>query len=394
VVSSRDNGEEGPQNETLQTSTDRSSSLSLEQLSRGSRRLDRMTGGPRSSQRLFSTIRRVAGFKTTVLVEGESGTGKELVVRALHQFGPCSGGPFVTFNCANMVETLAESQLFGHVRGAFTDAREESQGYFRSAHGGTLFLDEIGEMPLNLQPKLLRVLETREVQAVGSARTHPVDVRIVTATNRELKSMVKSGSFRADLFYRINVVSIQLPTLRSCRDAIPPLVARFIQHQNKALGKAIAFITAQALDRLCDYSWPGNVRELSHVIERAVLIIDGDCLRVDDFPTELRESANSAESLPTPTAEPSDEREGSFAPELPLEFSLNPALHRVRRAAVIEALKISAGNCVNAAQRLRISRYTIYRLINRYGLKDLQTRAIYRSISKMDLAPEHKELTR
>jgi len=293
-----------------------------------------------------------------------------------------------------MVETLAESQLFGHVRGAFTDAREESQGYFRSAHGGTLFLDEIGEMPLNLQPKLLRVLETREVQAVGSARTHPVDVRIVTATNRELKSMVKSGSFRADLFYRINVVSIQLPTLRSCRDAIPPLVARFIQHQNKALGKAIAFITAQALDRLCDYSWPGNVRELSHVIERAVLIIDGDCLRVDDFPTELRESANSAESLPTPTAEPSDEREGSFAPELPLEFSLNPALHRVRRAAVIEALKISAGNCVNAAQRLRISRYTIYRLINRYGLKDLQTRAIYRSISKMDLAPEHKELTR
>jgi len=366
-------------NEYAKGSSDSGGPLSLGDLARGSVRLNEMTGGPRSSAQLFSTIRRVAGFKATVVVEGESGTGKELVARALHQLGPCPSGPFVTFNCANMVETLAESQLFGHVRGAFTDAREESQGYFRAAHDGTLFLDEIGELPLKLQPKLLRALETGEIQAVGSSKTHRVNVRIVTATNRDLKEMVKAGSFRADLYYRINVVGIQLPTLRSCRDAIPPLVARFIQDQNEALGKTIDSISKEALDCLCEYSWPGNVRELYHVIECAALMSNSDCLGIHDFPEEIGGSPYSTEDLVPRTFEPSDQRRNSSteAPELPFEFSLDSALRRAGREAVLKALNQSAGNCIGAAQQLHISRFTVYRLIKRYGLKDLRTRGLY-----------------
>ena len=181
------------------------------------------------------------------MIHGESGTGKELVARALHTLGPVPKGPFVTFNCSNLVESLAESQLFGHVRGAFTDAREDSLGYFRSANGGTLFLDEIGELPLRLQPKLLRAVETHEVQPVGSAHSYKVDIRLIAATNRDLRAMVKAGEFRDDLYYRLNATAILVPPLRERRDAIEALAVHFIEHYNRLFGKQIRYLSRRAI---------------------------------------------------------------------------------------------------------------------------------------------------
>src|SRR3984957_11834709 len=178
--------------------------VAVDELAAGSESSAGMLVESEPARKVMASVARIAPYKTAVLVHGESGVGKELISRALHRQGPCPNGPFVTFNCSNLVETLAESQLFGHVKGAFTDAREESLGYFRSANGGTLFLDEVGELPLKLQPKLLRAVEMHEVQAVGSAHIHKVDIRLVCATNRDLKAMVREGTFRADLYYRLN----------------------------------------------------------------------------------------------------------------------------------------------------------------------------------------------
>src|SRR5208337_4584362 len=188
--------------------------LSLEHLALGSERVGGMVVRSAQVRKLLKTISRLSPYKATVLIHGESGTGKELVARALHTQGSAPGGPFVTFNCSNLVESLAESQLFGHVRGAFTDAREDSLGYFRSANGGTLFLDEVGELPLRLQPKLLRALDTHEIQPVGSSRCYSVDIRLVAASNRDLHAMVKAGQFRDDLYYRLNAAAIVVPPLR------------------------------------------------------------------------------------------------------------------------------------------------------------------------------------
>src|SRR5579862_1151594 len=191
--------------------------FSLEQLRVGAENVGGMVVQSESMRRALKTIARLGPYKATVLVHGESGTGKELVARALHTLGPVPKGPFVTFNCSNLVESLAEAQLFGHVRGAFTDAREDALGYFRSANGGTLFLDEIGELPLRLQPKLLRAVETHEVQPVGSAQSYKVDIRLVAATNRDLRAMVKVAAFRDDLYYRLNAAAILVPPLRERR---------------------------------------------------------------------------------------------------------------------------------------------------------------------------------
>ena len=239
------------------------------------------------ARKVMASIARIAPYKTAVLVHGESGVGKELISRAIHRQGPCPNGPFVTFNCSNLVESLAESQLFGHVKGAFTDAREESLGYFRSANGGTLFLDEVGELPLKLQPKLLRAVETHEVQAVGSAHTYKVDIRLVCATNRDLKAMVKDGSFRADLYYRLNAAAITVPPLRERREGIPALVAHFVEHHGRAFGKNIRFISREALETLCACEWPGNVRQLSHAIESALMMTDSDRIALDDLPETI-----------------------------------------------------------------------------------------------------------
>src|SRR5579863_6295282 len=241
--------------------------LSLEHLALGSERVGGMVVRSAQVRKLLKTISRLSPYKATVLINGESGTGKELVARALHTLGPVPGGPFVTFNCSNLVESLAESQLFGHVRGAFTDAREDSMGYFRSASGGTLFLDEIGELPLRLQPKLLRAVETHEVQPVGSSHSYKVDIRLVAATNRDLPAMVKQGQFRDDLYYRLNAAAILVPALRERREAIPAFVAHFIEHYNRLFGKDIKLVSRGAIDALCANQWHGNVRELGHALE-------------------------------------------------------------------------------------------------------------------------------
>src|ERR1700676_186883 len=216
--------------------------ISVAELADGSQQAAGMLIESGAARKVMASIARIAPYKTAVLVHGESGVGKELISRAIHKQGPVPNGPFVTFNCSNLVESLAESQLFGHVKGAFTDSREESLGYFRSANGGTLFLDEVGELPLKLQPKLLRAVEMHEVQPVGSAHTHKVDIRLVCATNRDLKAMVKEGSFRADLYYRLNAAAITVPPLRERREGIPALVAHFVEHHGRAFGKSIRFI--------------------------------------------------------------------------------------------------------------------------------------------------------
>src|SRR6266481_6418168 len=199
--------------------------LELGQLLEGAEDVGGMVVQSAQMQRVMKTIARLGPYKATVLVHGESGTGKELVARALHTLGPVPKGPFVTFNCSNLLESLAESQLFGHVRGAFTDAREDALGYFRSANGGTLFLDEIGELPLRLQAKLLRAVETHEVQPVGGTQIYPVDIRLVCATNRDLRAMVRRGEFRNDLFYRLNTCAILIPPLRERPEDVPVLTA-------------------------------------------------------------------------------------------------------------------------------------------------------------------------
>ena len=212
-------------------------------------------------RRVVQTLERLGPYReATVLIYGESGTGKELAARLLHTLGPAPKGPFVTFNCSNLVETLAESQLFGHVRGAFTDAREDALGYFRSANGGTLFLDEIGELPVRLQPKLLRAVESREVQPVGAAHSYKVDIRLIAATNRDLRGMVKAGEFRDDLYYRLSASAVTIPPLRERRDALEALTAHFLEHYNRLFGKRIRHISRRALAALRAYDWPGNVR--------------------------------------------------------------------------------------------------------------------------------------
>src|SRR5580698_343012 len=258
--------------------------LDLEHLALGSERVGGMVVRSAQVRKVLKTISRLSPYKATVLIHGESGTGKELVARALHSLGSAPGGPFVTFNCSNLVETLAESQLFGHVRGAFTDAREDSLGYFRSANGGTLFLDEIGELPLHLQPKLLRAVETHEVQPVGSAHSYKVDIRLIAATNRDLRAMVKVAAFRDDLYYRLNATAILVPPLRERRDAIEALAVHFTEHYNRLFGKQIRFIARRAIAALQAYDWPGNVREFAHAIEGAAMLSDGDYLDLPVFP--------------------------------------------------------------------------------------------------------------
>src|SRR5277367_2367968 len=272
--------------------------FSLEHLALGSERVGGMVVRSVQVRKVLKTISRLSPYKATVLIHGESGTGKELVARALHSLGSAPGGPFVTFNCSNLVETLAESQLFGHVRGAFTDAREDSLGYFRSANGGTLFLDEIGELPLQLQPKLLRAVETHEIQPVGSSRSYSVDIRLVAATNRDLKAMVKAGQFRDDLYYRLNAAAILVPPLRERREAIPAFVAHFIEHFNRLFGKDVKFVSRGAVEALCASSWHGNVRELGHAIESAVLMTENDRIDLEDLPFAHEDMTGDALGVP------------------------------------------------------------------------------------------------
>jgi transcriptional regulator with GAF, ATPase, and Fis domain len=356
--------------------------LSLEHLAHGSERIGGMVVRSAQVRKVLKTISRLSPYKATVLIQGESGTGKELVARAWHTLGPVPGGPFVTFNCSNLIESLAESQLFGHVRGAYTDAREDYLGYFRSANGGTLFLDEIGELPLQLQPKLLRAVETREIQPVGSSRPYSVDIRLVAATNRDLKAMVKAGQFRDDLYYRLNAQAILIPPLRERRDAIPAFVAHFIEHFNRLFGKDVKFVSRAAMNAVCGNQWLGNVRELGHMIESAVLMTDGDRIDVGDLffhrDNAPGEATGRSVNAMLPNGAPDLVESGISGNAKDWPYSLDAVVREASKLALIRALQATQGNCHRAGELLGVSRYTVYRMLNRFGLGEGLTYRTFR----------------
>jgi transcriptional regulator with GAF, ATPase, and Fis domain len=245
---------------------------------RNQRRFEQIIGNSAALESVFGEVERVAPTDSTVLIQGETGTGKELIARAIHNISSRCGRPFVKLNCAAIPFDLLESELFGHEKGAFTGAIAQKVGRFEMADKGTLFLDEIGDIPLALQPKLLRVLQEQEFERLGSARTHQVDVRLVAATNRDLADMVKRGEFRSDLYYRVNVFPILLPPLRARSEDIPALVSHFVQVYGRRMGKQIEHIPPATISALSSYQWPGNIRELQNFIERSVILSDGTVL--------------------------------------------------------------------------------------------------------------------
>lgn len=303
---------------------------------------------------LYALVHRVAKTDATVLISGESGTGKELIARALHQASARSSAPYVGVNCAALPETLLESELFGHARGAFTDARAERQGLFQRASGGTLLLDEIGDLPLALQPKLLRVLQERVIRPVGSDKEIPVDVRIMAATHRDLRAEVRAGRFREDLYYRIDVVHLEIPPLRARGNDILLLAQHFLDAAAARGRKPMVAIDDGAAQALVSYAWPGNVRELQNVIERAVALARGDRLTLDDLPDHLRPSARASAA---PVGDDVD---------VPIDL---PSLEEVERGHIMRTLRAVGGNKRLAARILGLDRKTLYRKLKLYGVE-------------------------
>jgi nitrogen regulation protein NR(I) len=314
---------------------------------------------------LYAILERVADQPTTVLITGESGTGKELVARALHEHSARKDKPFIKVNCAAIPKELIESELFGYERGAFTGAVTSKPGRFELASGGTLFLDEIGEVPIEMQVKLLRVLQESEFERVGGIKTIRVDVRLVAATNRDLKKLIVAGGFRDDLFYRLNVVPIRLPPLRERVGDIPLLVEHFLAKFNERLKKNVEGLELPALEILGQYPWPGNIRELENVIERAVLFCDTQKLRAEDLPPDLRGiSAMSTALLPEA------DLHAALAGEGGLKEHVKVAMSRLERELVSRALQQTGGNVTHAARLLKISRKGLQLKMKELGLRE------------------------
>jgi DNA-binding NtrC family response regulator len=320
-----------------------------------------LLGKSATMQRLFALLERLAATSSTVLIQGESGTGKELVARALHYNGPRHRAPFVPVNCAAMPEGLLESELFGHTRGAFSGAQMARRGLFLEASGGTIFLDEIGEMPEGMQAKLLRVLEQRQVRPVGSDREVPIDVRVLAATNRDLDAAVRHGTFREDLYYRLNVMQVRVPPLRDHPEDIPFLADTFLQRHVATNHLGPRRFTREALRCLEQYAWPGNVRQLSHVIERAVTLSEGEWIDV-----EALEMAD----LPPPPP-----RAGASAASPGSHFSgVSPTqqfnLDAVTQHLVVTALEKTKGHKGQAATLLGVHPRTLTRMLRRFSLPE------------------------
>ena len=296
-------------------------------------------------RRVVDLARRVAPVDSTVLVTGESGAGKERIARLIHESSPRTGGPFVAVNCGAISETLLESELFGHVKGSFTGATADRAGLFEAANGGTLFLDEVGELPAAMQVKLLRALQEREVRRVGDNRSRKIDVRIVAATNRDLRASVGHGGFREDLYYRLRVVEIRVPPLRERKDDILPLARFFLQETSHRLGKKARChgFSTRAADQLLRYEWPGNVRELHNAVERAVVVAMGERIEPQDLPEEVRAA-----------------RHGSFEP------APGRSLADVERDYILSVLQANGGNRGQTAEQLGIGSATLYRKLKRY----------------------------
>jgi two-component system response regulator HydG len=314
---------------------------------RGRRGLGGLVGTTPEMEKLFRIIGKVASSTHPVLIQGESGTGKELVARAIHFSGPYRDKPFIPVDCGALVPTLVESELFGYVRGAFTGAVRSKEGLLAIADGGTVFLDEIGELPVDLQAKLLRALQEKEIRPVGSNRSVPISVRIVAATNRDLDAAVQHGSFRKDLYFRLNVVNLRIPPLRERKQDIPVLVEHFLDRMSRSTGVERT-LSEEAMERILAYDWPGNVRELENSLERASALSSGPTLHLADLPSTLQNPPLSA-SL----TEPAD--------------GIEP-LKEMEKHAILAAIQKLNGDKLRAARMLGIGKTTLYRKLKEYGL--------------------------
>jgi DNA-binding NtrC family response regulator len=306
---------------------------------------NQILGKSKPMQAVFELIRRITPSPSSVLITGESGTGKELVARAIHYNSPRAQGPFIPVNCAAIPENLLESEMFGHMKGSFTDAKADRRGLFEEAQGGTLFLDEISELPLSLQAKLLRVLQEREIRRVGGSRSIPVDVRVIAATNLDLAGEVKAKRFREDLYYRLNVIEVHMPALRERTEDIPLLALHFVKKYAEPMKKPVTELTEGALALLMDYSWPGNVRELENVIERGVTLTRGEKIGSEDLPQAVRGDSGDRHMI----------EEGA---------EKTRTLAEVERAYILRVMEKTAGNKYQAAQILGIDRKTLYRKLD------------------------------
>jgi two-component system response regulator AtoC len=323
----------------------------------GDNRHEELLGSSVAMRKVHELIDRVADNDASVLLTGESGTGKEVVARAIHRASPRREGPFIAVNCAAIPEALLESELFGHAKGAFTDAHTARTGLLAQANGGTLFLDEIGEMPLALQPKLLRALQERLLRPVGQDAEQPWDARLVCATNVDLDTAVEEGRFRSDLFFRINVVQIELPPLRARGMDVLALAQHFVERFAKQAGKAMTGISKNAAERLLEYSWPGNVRELQSCIERAVALAQFEEILVDDLPERIRRYRRSQIVL-------SSDDPGELVP-----------LEEVERRYIMRVLEACGWRRMEAARILKLDRKTLYRKLERYGVRPHRSNA-------------------
>ena len=339
-----------------------------------SKRVEGLLGNSKSMDRVCDTIRKVAGVSTTVLVTGENGTGKGVVASAIHQLSPRSNKPFVAFSVCSFPDSLIDDELFGHERGAFTGASQSRRGRFEEANGGTIFIDEIGDLALPLQAKLLRVLQERTVERLGSNTSHPVDVRVICATNRNLEQMVREGKFREDLYFRISVVKIQMPPLRERSEDIPLLAEFFLRMFTKVHNKQMRNMTPGFLGALSRHSWPGNVRELQNVIERSLVLANGhDRLGIDDLPPELQ-GLSVSDDLP----------KGSF----------HDSVRGFKRELVRSALGMHNGNKLKAAKELGISRCYLHRLLNQLEVMEgtAEEAELQEEDERVDVPTEEKEL--
>jgi two-component system, NtrC family, response regulator AtoC len=314
-----------------------------------SRRFDELLGASPAMKEVYDLLERVGDSESTVLISGESGTGKELVARALHRRSKRSAGPFVAINCAAMPEQLLESELFGHTKGAFTDARSARPGLFVQAKGGTIFLDEIGDMPVGLQPKLLRALQERTVRPVGGDTETAIDVRVVAASNRDLETAIEERKFREDLYYRINVIHVELPPLRARGADVLLLASHYLQRFAAQSQKDVRSLDSEAAEKLSAYAWPGNVRELANCMERAVALTRNETIGVGDLPEKIRNYRSS--HVLVAATDPTE--------LVPME--------EVEKRYILRVLEAVGGNKTLAAQVLGLDRKTLYRKLDRYG---------------------------
>ncbi len=314
----------------------------------------RFIGANEKVQKLLNMVIKIAPYKSTVLIQGESGTGKEIVARLLHDLSPRAGAPFIAINCGAIPENLLESELFGHIKGAFTDAHRDKKGLIEEADGGTLFLDEVAELPLSLQVKLLRFLQEEEIRRIGDNKDIKLDVRVVAASAVNIAEAVHEGRFREDLFYRLNVLQVAIPPLRERREDIPLLAAHFVALSNRRHEKNISGFTPEAMELMVNYSWPGNVRELENSVERAVVLSDTPLIEADILPEKY---------------DPKEEESAPLLSSDPEVFSIKEATARLERELIIKALKKTDGNRTKAAKLLDLSHRALLYKLHDYNIK-------------------------